>query len=271
MPDLPASSYYVRLDQDEFASTDATQSPWDFSHQHGGPPAALLARCIAERTGSDPLAIGKIDVDFLGPIPQGRCRIEVEELRGGRRVRQVAARLLAEGRTAVAARAWLISTEDGRAAESGRPFAPPPLPEAHVQFYFPRLDPSWGYGRSIEWRYVDRPMADDAPLDTGDVTTRLWGRVRVPLVHDEPTADLERMLVLADSTNGISGTLPMDAWLFVPPGLGVVAQRAPRGPWIYLEARSHTWTRGTGVAHATIADADGLCGYATQALLVAPR
>jgi hypothetical protein len=62
--------------------------------------------------------------------------------------------------------------------------------------------------------------------------------VRVPLVRDEPTSDLQRMLVVADSTNGISAALPMDQWLSIPPSLTVVIRRPPVGEWFMLDAQT---------------------------------
>lgn len=47
-------AFYVPVGDtaDTFESTGATASPWDEAMQHGGPPAALLARAV-ERTRPD--------------------------------------------------------------------------------------------------------------------------------------------------------------------------------------------------------------------------
>ncbi|MGH1561770.1 thioesterase family protein [Mumia sp. DW29H23] len=270
LPDLPAESFYVREDDRAFRSTAATESPWDLRAQHGGPPAALLARAIEEAVGDEPLAVAKVDVDFLGPIPQGVCEVAVTTLRPGRRVRLMEATLTSSGRPAVAARAWLVSHEDGRAPSTGAPAPAPPLPGPQPQLPMPGAPPEWGYGLAIEWRYVSGGLAGQAPR-AEDGATRVWMRVRVPLVAGEEISGLERLMVVADSANGMSANLPFRDWLFIPPGLGVTLQRPPASEWVHLEAASWTQPRGTGVAHAVATDAEGLCGFVAQPLLVAPQ
>ena len=76
-------------DGDRFESTAATASPWDTSLQHGGPPAALLARAV-ERVRPDPaMRIARLTVDMLGGIPQGTVRTEAEVLRPGSPLRRL--------------------------------------------------------------------------------------------------------------------------------------------------------------------------------------
>lgn len=269
LPPLPAASYYERLGPATYVSTAATQSPWELSFQHGGPPAALLTRTIEESVSSEPLRVGKVEVDFLGPIPQGRCRIELAVLRPGRQVRQVQASMVFAdqgdgGRPAVVARAWLFSAEPGRAPATERDAETVPLlPSPQQQRYFDRLDPAWGYGPSIEWRFVTGGFDDVG-------AAQVWTRVRVPLVDDEPTSDLQRMLVVADSTNGISAALPMDTWLSIPPSLTVVVQRPPDDEWFMLDATTSIDSQGTGVARSRIVDQAGTCAHVLQPLLVTP-
>jgi hypothetical protein len=74
----------------------------------------------------------------------------------------------------------------------------------------------------------------------------VWTRVRLPLVAGEPITPLQRVLVVADSANGISGVLPSDRWLFVPPGVTVTDHRPPAGSWVHLAAT--TTLAGDGVA-----------------------
>ncbi|KAA1423116.1 thioesterase family protein [Mumia zhuanghuii] len=267
---MPATSFYERVGARAFLSTAATESPWDAQAQHGGPPAALLTRAIEDSVAGEGLAIGKIDLDFLGPIPQGTCEIEVTTLRPGRRVRLVQAVLSCEGRPAVGARAWLVSYDAGRAPRTGAEVVPPALPGPQPQPPMPGAAPEWGYGRAIEWRYVSGGLSGQAPV-AADGVTRAWMRVRVPLVAGEPTSDLQRLMVIADSANGVSARLPFSDWLFIPPGLGVTAGRPPSSEWMLLEASSWSETRGTGVAHARVLDSEGLCAFVAQPLLVAPR
>ena len=265
--DLPAAAFYERLGPSAYRSTAATQSPWDLDFQHGGPPAALLAKAVEESVGDDPMVIGKVEVDFLAPIPQGDATIAVDVLRPGRRVRQVQASLSFGGRVSVLARAWLFGVQDGLTERVGTDVAGlPALPGPQPQHYFEGVAPSWGYGRAIEWRFADGVSGFGAAG-----AARVWTRVRLPLVAGEPITDLERLLVVSDSTNGLSAALPFDRWLFVPPSLTVAVLRPPSGEWFHVDARSSIEGQGTGLARSVIADQDGLCAEVLQPLLVAPR
>lgn len=264
---VPAESFYEQTGEGEYVSTRATESPWHAEFQHGGPPAGLLAREIEQSLGSEPMVVGKLEVDFLGPIPQGRCTIEVEVIRPGRMVRQVQATMRSQEngeRAAVVARSWVFSAESGRTEHSEEGSTVSDLPEPGPQYFFEGIDPSWGYGRAIEWRFVH-----GGGTEAG--AARVWTRVRVPLVAEQSMTDLQRMLVVSDSTNGVSAALPMRHWLSIPPSLTVAVLRPPTEEWFVLDARSTIASHGTGVAESVIADDHGLCAHVLQPLLVTPR
>lgn len=145
------------------------------------------------RPGSS-LGIARITVDMLGGIPQGRMRADSRVVGPGRRVELVEASPTVGDRV-------------------GTP-------------------PDWGYGRAIDWRFVEGGYADPGPA-------ALWTRLRIPLVEGETTSPLSRLLVVADSANGLSGELPLAEWLF-------------------MDARSTIGPHGRGLAQATLSDAGGL-------------
>src|SRR5580692_7581163 len=78
-------AYYLPRGDWRYEPTRATESPWDRTAQHGGPPAALLAHVI-DQTVEGPLRIGRLSVDMLGPIPLREAVIEVAAVKPGRRV-----------------------------------------------------------------------------------------------------------------------------------------------------------------------------------------
>ena len=258
------SSFYVPTGDGTFESTAATSSPWDESLQHGGPPAALLARAI-EGVRSDPsLSIARFTADMLGGIPQGTIRTEARVVRPGRRVELVDASLWAGDKLAVTATAWLIRSTLGSTDEHRTPSSElPAIPDAGPAEFFEGVSPDWGYGRAIDWRFVA------GGYEPGPAT--VWTRLRIPLVEGEETSPTQRLLVVADSTNGLSGSLPMDEWYFIPPTVTATIERAPADEWMLLDARSTTGPNGIGLAQGTMSDADGLCAVVTQPLLVAPR
>jgi hypothetical protein len=104
-------AYYLPRGNRRYEPTRATESPWDRTAQHGGPPAALLAYVI-DQTVEGPLRIGRISVDILGPIPLREAVVEVSVIKPGRRVHLTEARMIVDGRVAVTGRAWHIATGD---------------------------------------------------------------------------------------------------------------------------------------------------------------
>lgn len=260
-------AYYLPLGPDEFESTPATTSPWDLAAQHGGPPSALLARAV-DRTTDDPaFSIARLTVDMLGPIPQGRVRTEAEVVRPGRRVEMVTARLYAEERLACTATAWRVREAPGSTAHLvDPPAALPPLPEESETRFFEAVPPEWGYGPSVDWRFVEGGFAGPA---TG--RARLWARVRIPLVAGEETAPLHRLVVVADSTNGVSARLPIQEWWSIPSTLTVTVERPPTQEWVFLDAATDLSPDGRGLAHAVVSDEAGVLAHVAQPLLVSPR
>lgn len=258
-------SFYVQLDDKHFAPTEATSSPWDLSSQHGGPPAALLAECIDTTCGDDGLRLARLTVDFLGPIPRREFKVSVEVVRPGKRIRQSQATITVDGRVVVRASAWHIATDS--AASEVVPPAPaydvPTLPAAQPQRYFDGMQ-RWGHGEAIEWRFVVGGLHLRGPA-------KVWTRLRVPLLPEQPLTGLTRAVMVADSTNGLSNELPLHDWLFIPPTLTVTLLRHPVGEWVYVDAHTSFANDGIGLAESTLADETGFLGSAAQPLLISPR
>jgi hypothetical protein len=260
-------AYYLPLGDGTFESTVATTSPWDLTAQHGGPPSALLARAVDATTDDPAFTIARLTVDMLGAIPQGRMRTEAEVVRPGRRVEMVAARLYADDRLACTATAWRVREDPGSTAHLVDPPAElPALPATGVTSFFEGVPPEWGYGPSVDWRFVEGGF--DGPA-TG--RARLWARVRIPLVAGEETAPLHRLMVLADSANGVSVRLPLDQWWSIPNTLTVTVERVPTEDWLWMDAATDLGPQGRGLAHAVLSDRDGVLAHVAQPLLVSPR
>ncbi|WP_233358922.1 thioesterase family protein [Thermomonospora amylolytica] len=197
-------AFYLPLGDGRYEPTRATESPWDPAAQHGGPPTALLAHVI-DQTVEPGLRLGRISVDFLGPIPRRQVRIEVSPIRPGRSICLTEARMIADDRPAVIARTWHIATGPTPPA-TGEQLTPPPLPAPGPKP--PRLT-GWGYGEAVEWRYTH-----GAPDALG--RTAVWARPRVPLIAGEKLTGQAAALIVADSANGLSAVLPMAEWLSIP-------------------------------------------------------
>jgi Thioesterase-like superfamily len=255
-------AFYERIDAETYAATRATTSPWDERLQHGSPPTALLANVMCSAHPREDMRLARITSEFLGPIPIGAMRVRTRIVRPGKRIEMLEGSLEVGGREVVTARAWRIATQpDGSVPPATTP--PDPVPGIPDVPGVPDWLHAFGYGEAFEWRYV---YGGGTPGPAA-----VWARPRVPLINGEPVQTRDRVLLIADSANGISGELPMGEWLFVPPSLSVAIERYPRGEWVLLEARTTLTPDGLGVCSSRLADADGYFGVGSQPLLVEHR
>src|SRR5215472_7225159 len=91
-PDAHAMPPFFIPDGDRFIATASTRGPWSREHQHGGPPAALLARAMEQLVGDDAL-LTRLTFDFIRPVPIAALTVRAEVVRAGAKVRRVQATL----------------------------------------------------------------------------------------------------------------------------------------------------------------------------------
>jgi Thioesterase-like superfamily len=99
----------------------------------------------------------------------------------------------------------------------------------------------------------------------------VWTQVRLPLIDGQALTGQDRMLIVADSANGLSLSLPLEQWLSIPPAMTATLLRPPAGEWVHLACRTYLADDGVGLAHADLSDPDGLIGEVAQPLLVRKR
>ena len=257
-----------------YSASELTRGPWDPGSQHAGPPAALVGREI-EALGDGRLAgedgaraqVGRVTFEVLRPVPIGRVRVSAEVLRPGRRVEMIGASLSDEdGTELIRARGWrLRSAEHGVGFEEapGRPNAPSGPGEAAEAGFFP-TGQEVGYHTAMEYRFVSGSFTDPGPAV-------VWMRSRVALVEGEEISPLQRVLVAADSGNGVSAALDWRRFLFINVDLTVHLHRMPEGEWVCLDALTLPEPNGIGVADTALSDERGPIGRATQTLLIDER
>jgi hypothetical protein len=257
-------AYYLPRGNGRYEPTKATESPWDRRAQHGGPPAALLAHAI-DQTAERAMRIGRISVDFFGPIPLSEVVVETFPIKPGRRVQLTEAHMSVDGRVAVTARAWHIATGNTPPASVQEQIRPTSVPSSKTpQHFYAGLSDDWGYGRSIEWRFTKGGFDSFGPAD-------VWTRVRLPLIEGEALTGQDRVLIAADSANGLSLSLPMEQWLSIPPTMTATLLRPPTGEWVHMACRTHLAADGVGLAHADMFDVHGFVGEVAQPLLLQGR
>ena len=269
-----------------FLSSELTRGPWDAGSQHAGPPAALLGREIERLPGlgegPEDRLVGRITLEILRPVPIAELEIRAEVVRPGRRVDLVEAELSAGGEPAIRARAWrlqrsTVKLPEGLASEEpgspvrlpGRPSGlsgeptPPEQLAARGDAFFPTGE-RVGYHTAMEYRFVAGGFNELGP-------GACWMRMRVPLVAGEQPSPLQRVLIAADSGNGISASLDFHRYLFVNVDLTVHLHRMPVSEWVCIDALTVAEPSGVGLADALLSDQRGPIGRACQTLLVSER
>jgi hypothetical protein len=262
----PAADHFFELEGDLAVPSELTRGPWDEGFQHAGPPAALLGRALENLPIDDdvPMRIGRVTYEILRPVPIAPLRIEAEVERGGRRVQMLSASLFAGDDEVMRSRAWRLRVEDVD-LDAEFPREPPghgpgdgkPMP------FFPTGVTS-GYHTAVDYLFVRGSF-----LELGPAT--VWMRSRVPVVAGEELTPLQRVLVAADSGNGVSATLDWRRFLFINVDLTVHLHRPPAGEWVCLDALTTPEADGIGLADAALYDEGGPIGRASQTLLVAER
>jgi hypothetical protein len=252
-------AFYSRAGQ-RYMPSELARGPWDPDAQHAGPPAALLGRAVERCEPREGMQVGRITLEILGPVPLAPLETTARVVRPGRSVELLEASLSGPDGEVMRATAWRLRPGDIELA-SDRDGAPPGPDRGTAQDFFP-TGQEVGYHVAMEYLFVD-----GAFLEAGPAT--VWMRMRVPLVEGEEPSPLERVLVAADSGNGVSAALDYHRYLFINTDLSVHLLRMPAGEWVCLDATTHV--DGLGLSDTALWDERGRIGRAAQTLLVRQR
>lgn len=254
-------SFYV-ADGAAFVPTGLTRGPWSPDHQHAGPPSALLA-AVVERGLPRDMVVTRLTVELLRPIPIAPLRVAVAPLRTGRKVHWLTADLsdAADGGPLARAHALCIRRAPLALPVSGDPVADPvAAPADSRSFKFDFFTGDVGYHTGMELRLAR------GTFGSGNVA--VWMRMRQPLLEGEAPSPLQRVMIAADSGNGVSMALDPRKFTFVNPDLTVYLHRRPAGEWICLDARTIPQERGIGIADTRLLDEQGPIGRSVQSLVI---
>jgi hypothetical protein len=254
-------------DGDRFVPTPLCRGPWTPDAQHGGPPAALLARCVERYEDGEGMHVARVTVELLRRVPLEPLTVALSFARPGRKVQLVVATLRAGDVEVARATALRIRRLDLPLPPDLPPSTPPPPvgPEEGRS-----EQPPWGDGLArpafhsdgVEHRFVGGSFVGPGPAVD-------WIRLRVPLVAGEPTSPLARVVAAADFGNGVSWVLSrLEGWQFINPDLTVYVHRPLEGEWVGLDAVTHVAEHGVGLAESRLWDRRGVVGRALQSLLL---
>ena len=262
-------SFYLDLGDGRFASTAATRGPWDERTQHAGPPAALLAYAIEHREGARAdMRVARIAYSISRPVPIAPVLVTTRVIRSGRGTEEVEATLAAldangePGRAVMRAEAVLIRVAPGATPAHRRSLKiiePAALTSTVTPFLF-----DVGYHTAMETRDAEGSFAKPGPAT-------IWFRMRCPLIAGQPIDPLSRVLIAADSGNGVSQVLDPLTHVFINAELTVHLLRYPVGEWVCIDAVTLIEPDGIGLADTALYDIEGSIGRGSQSLFVAMR
>lgn len=250
--------FYVP-DGDRLIATASTRGPWSNVHQHAGPPSALLVRAC-ERAAPE-MALARITVEMLRPVPIDAVTVRVEVEKPGRKALVLRAVLEADGVVCLLARAVMMRVADVGAPVVTHGVAPASVEEASA-FEFDFFQHPIGYHTAMEARVARGRWGQ------GDMA--LWMRQRVALVADEAPSPAQRVLVVADAGSGVSAALDPRRFGFLNADLTVHLLRPPVDAWIRMDSQTFVGPDGRALADTALLDHHGRFGRSAQSLVVDP-
>ncbi|HEX8742287.1 MAG TPA: thioesterase family protein [Thermoleophilaceae bacterium] len=258
---MSPGSIYV-ADGDSYVPTALARGPWDPGAQHGGAPAALLARELERESGG--LGLVRITLELLRPVPLEPLTVATRVVRGGRRVQLTEATLAAGGTEVCRALGLALARPAGASPEIAAAAAPLPPPDGVEPSPSPPGEKPMFGGDGVELRFVKGRFQEPGPAAA-------WTRLRVPLVEGEDPTPVQRVAAAADFGNGVSAALDWTDHVFINPDLTIYFVRPPRGEWVGLDSRTAVEADGVGLSESVLHDRDGVIGHAAQALIVGAR
>jgi len=255
-------TFFRKLGDDLFEATQWTRGPWSPLHQHAGPPSALVAGRLEEMVG-DSFRVARVAIEVTRPVPIGTLRLERSFRREGRSVKVMTGRLFDQDRKLVMSAEALALGIVELDLETERPPMDEPSPADSAVVRFPFQDSDPGYAAAMELRFGRGGFGE------GDVMA--WMRMRMPLLDNSKPSPLERVLVAADSGNGVSQRVSPFEFTFVNPDLTVTLHHPAEGDWVGLAARTELNRAGIGVADTRLYDQRGPIGRGIQTLLIRRR
>lgn len=256
------SAFYTR-DGARLVSSELTRGPWDVNAQHGGPPSALIAHEISRAHPREEMMIARAAIAFLKPVPIAPLEIATRVARPGKNFELIEAMVRAGGDDVIHASVVRIRSKPVELTPVA--FAETPAgPEHGKSAEFFSVPWTVGYHTSIDCLFVS-----GAFLDVGPATA--WFRARYPLVEGEPWGPASRVLLAADSGNGIAAPLDARRWVFINPELTVHLSRLPEGEWVCLDAKTTLTASSVGLSESALFDTRGPIGSGRQSLLITPR
>ena len=253
-------SFYKSVGEGTFEALSATAGPWGPQFQHAGPVSALLVKTIEDKHVTVDQRIGRVAVDVLAPVPVAPIDVVTSVVRPGKRTALFEATGYSDGRAVICVRAWRFTRIGGDYPTTDDP-APQSVAEAPAgsDGGYPPTAYVDGYFRSTEFRFVRGGFAELG-------SAAAWARSGCTLLPNEPLSPWQSVLILADSSHGMSVVAPPGQYPSINVDLTVVLHRDPVGEWIHIDSTTRTTRHGGASNYGQLSDQIGLIGTCTQTL-----
>lgn len=245
-----------------FDSTALTGGPWRSDAQHGGPPAALLARII-ESVEEPTERVARLSVELVKPVPLARLTATVKRTQMSRRVAHGSASLSADGVVVATASALFLAT-----AELPEPDWRPAQTIRSPEDATPIVAPTWVSGDATAFHRdaIDHRVIEGNFGSPGSAVE--WIRLRQPVVAGEEPSPLCRVAAAADVASGISSIYGAESGVgLINADLTIAVHRQLIGEWVGIDAVTEIGPDGIGLCTNRLFDIVGTIGSATQSLI----
>jgi hypothetical protein len=251
-------------------STRLSAAEWYPDGQHGGVVSALIAGAVERSPSLTPMEVARVTVELFRVVPVVPLEVVVEPVREGKKIQTSEVRVYS-GETELARGLVqrLRTTNHTFPASFGAPVGMPPGPGELEPRSFAAVIPFPDrglvtFGRTaIEMREAAGSFSRPGPAT-------VWFRVTRPLVEGRDISPVQRAVIAADFSNGLSRLADGDEWVFMNSDLSVHLARPPVGEWVAVDGESIWDAGGRGVATSHLFDEKGPIGRATQTLFLEP-
>jgi len=255
-----AAPPFERLRVGAFVAHASAQGPWSPGFCHGGGPAALIVHAASGLPTPTEMAIARVTVDLMRPVPTGELAVETRIARQGKKLQLIDVEIRAAGTLVVRGQVLRLRREEQPDAT-----ALPTADYAGPARGLPTQPPTGvGFSRLFEMRKIDGSFDTLGP---GSV----WFGLHGDLVANEPTSGAMRAIATADFANGVASVVPFDRWSYPNTDLTLALIREPIGRWILVDAECWAGGEGRGVTYARLGDEQGWFGRSMQTTIFERR
>jgi Thioesterase-like superfamily len=252
-----------RIDGNRVVTSPHAAGPWNPHMQHGSAPSALVTWLAEQLPTASPMAVTRVTIDLMRPVPVAPLTYEIEVLREGRKIQLVGIRLFSNG-TLVTNATVLKMRIEPQTLPAGIKDAPVTVPLPDAPGLTEPNDHSSAFVTGVSIRVVHGGFRKLGP-------GAIWYRANRAIVEGQPISQAMRAVIASDFSNGSSSVLNFKDWMFMNADLTVSLARQPVGEWVLLDSETWIGPDGAGLAASKLADVNGYFGRAVQSLVIERR